>query len=191
MARKRMFSPEVVHQDNFLDMPPETQNLYWHLGMCADDQGFVSPKRVINMIRAQDDSLKILIAKGFVIPFETGVVVITHWKVNNFIRKDRFIPSIYQKEFKLLGYSAGTYQRLTSGQPTVNLVSKLVSKKEGENYSEKGGEKNQESAEKEEIEIKQRENEEEKRKNTEIEKYKTEIREKLGLKSDLPSINYD
>lgn len=93
-----MFSSDIVHQDTFLDMPTDSQLLYFHLGMHADDEGFVSPKRVMRMVGASDDSIKILVAKGFVIPFESGVVVITHWKQNNYLQKDRFTASIYDKE---------------------------------------------------------------------------------------------
>ena len=98
MARRRMFSSDIVNDDHFLDMPSEVQLLYFHLGMSADDEGFVSPKRVMRMIGASDDTLKILIAKNFVIPFESGVMVITHWRQNNYIQKDRFTPTIYHKE---------------------------------------------------------------------------------------------
>lgn len=159
MARKRMYSPEVVHQDDFLAMPQETQNLYFHLGLCADDEGFVSPKRVMDMIHTTEDNLKVLVAKKFVIPFESGVVVITHWQHNNFIRKDRFIPTRYQEELKELHLLGKIYQRLTSGQPVVNLVSKLVSKKEGEITSENGEEKGREAENLKNEEIKREEEE--------------------------------
>lgn len=98
MARRRMFSSDVVNQDHFLDMPADSQLLYFHLGMAADDEGFVSPKKVMRMVGASDDSLKLLILKGFVIPFRSGVVVITHWKQNNYLQKDRISPTIYQRE---------------------------------------------------------------------------------------------
>jgi hypothetical protein len=94
MAR-RMFSPEMVCADMFLDMPPSTQALYFQLGMHADDDGFVGPKKIMRMICANEDELKILIAKGFAIPFESGVVVIRHWRVNNLVRKDWYRPSIH------------------------------------------------------------------------------------------------
>ena len=97
-----MFSADIVNQDNFLDMPIDSQLLYFHLGMLADDEGFVSPKRIMRMIGASEDSLKLLLAKGFVIPFESGVIVIKHWKQNNYIQKDRFTPSIFHKECELL-----------------------------------------------------------------------------------------
>lgn len=109
MARRRMFSSDIVNQDNFLDMPTDSQLLYFHLGMLADDEGFVSPKRVMRMIGASEDSLKLLIAKKFVIPFETGIIVIRHWKQNNYLQKDRFSPSIYEEERKQLDCIRNVY----------------------------------------------------------------------------------
>lgn len=103
MARKRMFDMEIVDTDLFLDMPQSSQNLYFHLGMRADDDGFVSnPKKIIKIIGANDDDLKLLFLKKFVIPFESGVCVITHWKLNNYLRKDRYIETIYKEEKKQL-----------------------------------------------------------------------------------------
>ena len=90
MADKRMFSLKIVDSDLFLDMPLSSQCLYFHLSMRADDDGFVNnPKKIIKIIGANEDDLKILIAKGFVIVFERGIIVITHWKINNYIRNDR------------------------------------------------------------------------------------------------------
>lgn len=97
-----MFSSDIVSQDCFLDMPGDGQLLYFHLGINSDDEGFVSPKRIMRMIGASEDSLKILIAKGFIIPFESGVVVITHWRQNNYLQKDRLTPTLYQKEVQTL-----------------------------------------------------------------------------------------
>jgi hypothetical protein len=97
MAR-RMFSPEIVNSDAFLEMPPSTQALYFQLGMKADDDGFVNPKMVMRMIGSSEDEIKVLISKRFVLPFENGVVVIKHWRINNFIRKDRYQPTLHIKE---------------------------------------------------------------------------------------------
>lgn len=103
MARKRMFDLEIVDTDIFLEMPQSTQNLYFHLGMRADDDGFVSnPKKIIRTIGANDDDLRILFSKQFVIPFESGIVVIRHWKLNNYLRKDRYTETIYKTEKKML-----------------------------------------------------------------------------------------
>lgn len=103
MAKRRMFSQQITESDSFLDMPLSAQALYFHLGMSADDDGFVnSPRRVQRVIGANDDDLKLLIAKNFVIAFETGVVVIKHWKINNAIRSDRYTPTVYAEEMAML-----------------------------------------------------------------------------------------
>lgn len=98
-----MFSQQITDSDAFLDMPLSAQALYFHLGMSADDDGFVnSPKRIQRLIGANEDDLKLLIAKNFVIAFETGVVVIKHWKINNYIPKDRYTPTVYTEEKALI-----------------------------------------------------------------------------------------
>lgn len=125
MARKRMFDLEVVDTDLFLEMPQSTQNLYFHLGMRADDDGFVSnPKKIIRTIGANEDDLKILFSKQFIIPFESGVVVIRHWKLNNFLRKDRHTNTIYLDEKKLLTEDEnGVYNlNIEDGQLVVNQM---------------------------------------------------------------------
>lgn len=99
MARKRMFSLLVVDTDEFLDMPSSTQSLYYHLGMRADDDGFVSsPRKIVKLVNCSDDDLKLLIAKGFIIPFDSGIIAIKHWKLNNDLKKDRYTPTIYLNE---------------------------------------------------------------------------------------------
>lgn len=96
---KRMFSDEITTADAFLDMPSESQLLYFHLGMQADDDGFISNiKMVQRVIGASDDSAKILFAKKFLIHFESGVSVIKHWRINNKIRKDIYRETKYTKE---------------------------------------------------------------------------------------------
>lgn len=90
-----MFSPKIVDSDAFLDMPISTQALYFHLGMRADDDGFVNPRKIMRMIGASDDDLRVLVGRRFVLPFENGVVVIKHWKINNLIRKDWYQETIY------------------------------------------------------------------------------------------------
>lgn len=103
LKNKRMFNMDIVDTDLFLDMPASSQNLYFHLGMRADDDGFISnPKKIIKTIGASDDDLKVLITKCFVIPFDSGVCVITHWKLNNYLRKDRYQETIYKEEKMLL-----------------------------------------------------------------------------------------
>lgn len=124
MARKRMFDIEVVDTDLFLDMPQTTQNLYFHLGMRADDDGFVSnPKKIIKLIGANEDDLKILITKKFIIPFETGVIVIRHWKLNNYLRKDRYTETIYKEEKSMLTEDKNGIYNL--GVPDVNQMATI------------------------------------------------------------------
>jgi hypothetical protein len=104
VAKRRMFSLDVVDTDKFLELPATSQSLYFHLGMRADDDGFVSsPRRITSMVNCSNDDLKLLMAKGFLIPFENGIVVITDWKVNNYIQKDRYNETQYLDEKKLLG----------------------------------------------------------------------------------------
>lgn len=102
MAQRRMFSLDIVSSDAFLDLPVSGRELYFQLGMYADDDGFINPKKIIRMIGASEDDLRLLIAKRFVLPFETGVVVIKHWKINNYIQNDRYKPTRYLEEKKLL-----------------------------------------------------------------------------------------
>ena len=103
MANRRMFSVDVVCTDKFLEMPTSSQALYFQLGMKADDDGFVSaPKQITRMTNASDDDLKLLASKKFIIPFESGVIVISDWKVNNYLRKDRYTETRHVKEKSVL-----------------------------------------------------------------------------------------
>ena len=103
MAERRMISLKVIDTDNFLDMPLSTRYLYHELNARADDDGFIgSPKKIAKMVGGSDDDLKLLAAKQFVIPFLSGVIVIKHWRVNNYIRPDRYNPTVYQEEKQAL-----------------------------------------------------------------------------------------
>ena len=113
MANKRMINASIVETDLFVDMPLSAQCLYFHLNVNADDDGFVgSPKRIQRSIGASDDDLKLLIAKGFVIVFQSGVIVITHWKMHNTIKKDRYTKTIYTDELNQLGSSENKAYKL-------------------------------------------------------------------------------
>ena len=104
MAERRMFTKKITESDAFLDMPMSSQCLYFHLNMSADDDGFINnPKRIMRLIGANDDDLKLLIMKSFVITFESGVIVIKHWKMHNYIQSDRYKPTDYIDEKKMLG----------------------------------------------------------------------------------------
>ncbi len=103
MAEKRMFAKQIVDSDAFLDMPLSAQALYFHLAMRADDDGFVNnPKKIQRMIGASDDDCKLLIMKRFVLAFESGVIVIKHWRIHNYIQKDRYKETAYQEEKSML-----------------------------------------------------------------------------------------
>lgn len=103
MAERRMFAQTIIDSDAFLDMPLSSQALYFHLSMRADDEGFINnPKKIQRTIGASDDDLKVLIAKSFIIPFESGIVVIKHWKIHNYIRNDRLHKTKYTEEKALL-----------------------------------------------------------------------------------------
>ena len=103
MAERRMFAKTIIDSDQFLDMPLSAQALYFHLSMRADDDGFINnPKKIQRMVGGSEDDLKLLVAKSFLIPFDTGVVVIKHWKIHNYIQKDRYKETIYQDEKSML-----------------------------------------------------------------------------------------
>lgn len=105
MAERRMMSKKIIDTDNFLDMPQSTQCLYFHLLLRADDDGFIqSPKSIMRITGCKEDDLKLLIAKRFVIGFETGVIVIRHWRIHNYVQSDRYskseLPEAKQVELK-------------------------------------------------------------------------------------------
>ncbi|KXU13355.1 Phage replication initiation protein [Streptococcus oralis] len=105
MAQRRMFSKKITETDRFLEMPLSSQALYFHLNMGADDEGFIDKAKTIQRtIGASDDDMKLLIAKGFLIPFDSGVVVIRHWRIHNYIRSDRFQSTLHQDEKTQLEY---------------------------------------------------------------------------------------
>lgn len=141
MAQKRMFSLQVVDTDRFMDMPTSSQALYFHLGMHGDDDGFVaSPRKIVRSAGCNDDDLRLLISKGYIIPFESGVVVITDWNTNNTLKNDRYHATVYIEEKKQLSTdSSGKYvlgstlvpERFQIGstlEPEQNLTKQNVTK---------------------------------------------------------------
>lgn len=114
MADRRMFSKSIIDSDLFLDMSQSAQCLYFHLAMRADDDGFVNaPKKIQRMVNASEDDCRLLVAKQFLIPFDTGVVVIRHWRIHNYIQKDRYKGTLYQAERAALEQdSSGAYKLL-------------------------------------------------------------------------------
>lgn len=119
MANRRMFSREICASDTFLDMPITSQRLYFFLGLFADDEGFLSsPKSILRQISANVDDLNILIFRGYVIPFSSGVIVITHWKQNNYLQSDRIKPTLCVKEKSLLRLNpAKEYEKISTETP--------------------------------------------------------------------------
>lgn len=102
MADKRMMSKSVIDTDMFLDMPASTQCLYFHMLLRADDDGFLkNAKTIMRTVGASPDDIKLLIAKQYLIPFDTGIMVIKHWRIHNYIKKDRYKPTDCE-EIKLL-----------------------------------------------------------------------------------------
>jgi hypothetical protein len=133
MSKRRMLSLQIVDTDAFLEMPTSTQALYFHLVMRADDEGFVSnPKKIMKLIGVQEDDIKILIAKRFILIFESGIVVIKHWLIHNTIRMDRLNKTTYQKEKEMLkvcenkAYSENGNQMATRWQPDGNQMAAQV-----------------------------------------------------------------
>lgn len=107
MAERRMFAKSIIDSDAFLDMPLSAQALYFHLSMRADDEGFVgNPRRIRQMVSASEDDLKLLIAKRFLLVFDSGVVVIKHWKIHNYIQNDRAKETTYIEERSTLTLDA-------------------------------------------------------------------------------------
>ena len=122
MAMRRMFSLQVIDTDRFIEMPVSARLLYYELGMRADDDGFVSsPVRIIRSVGCSSDDLKLLIAKGYVISFDSGIVAIRHWKMHNYIPADRYKKTIYQEEAQSLRLTDNVYDLDTDCIQTVYI----------------------------------------------------------------------
>ena len=118
MAERRMFAKTIIDSDAFLEMPTTSQLLYFHLAMRADDDGFVNkPKSLMRMVGCKDDDLKLLFVKKFLIPFESGVVVIKHWKIHNYIRKDTYTETKYKEEKATLELDENSAYRIADTTP--------------------------------------------------------------------------
>ena len=127
-----MFAKTIVDSDAFLDMPTSTQCLYFHLSIRADDDGFINnPKKIVRIVNCSEDDLKLLIGKKFIIPFESGIVVIKHWRIHNYIQSDRYKPTVYQEEKQLLGikkngaYTIKNQPEITTDTECIQNVSKM------------------------------------------------------------------
>ncbi|OMF38797.1 hypothetical protein BK133_00925 [Paenibacillus sp. FSL H8-0548] len=128
MAERRMFSKSIIDSDLFLDMPSSTQNLYFHLAMRGDDDGFVnSPQKIMRMVSCSKNDMDMLVFKNFIIPFDTGICVIKHWRIHNYIRNDRYTPTIYTEEKTQLmfddskSYTFGTTLGIPDDIPLVDV----------------------------------------------------------------------
>jgi hypothetical protein len=140
MASKRMFNTQIIGSDAFLSMPLSSQALYFHLGMNADDDGFLNnPIQIARAINASQDDMNLLLVKKFIIRFDSGVMVIKHWRMNNWIRADRKKETVYQNEYRLLNIredGAYTFNNLIEkektplnkgSQPSVSQLSAQIS----------------------------------------------------------------
>lgn len=128
MAQKRMFDKGLIDSDLFIDLPIPSQCLYFHLSMRADDEGFIgNVKGILRLVGFKDEDLRPLVERKFIIVFENGVIVIRHWKLNNYLRADRYKETTYKKEKKLLIDNEGFYelgipngnQMTTNGIPSI------------------------------------------------------------------------
>ena len=144
MAHKRMFSKDITGSDAFREMPPSSQALYFHLGMEADDDGFLDNyKGLMRAMSASDDDLKILLTKRFLILFPSKVVVVKHWLLNNTIRKDRYNETKHLDEKRaLIVKENGSYSELPSGKPSGNQLAtqkRIEEDRIEEKRTDKGG----------------------------------------------------
>lgn len=138
MAQRRMFSLAVTDTDVFQDMPTSSQALYFHLGMHGDDDGFVdSPRRIARSAGCNEDDLRVLVTKGFIIPFDSGVVVLRDWRINNTLKNDRYHETLYQKEKALLSVDeVNRYQIGSDLEPTwIQAGSRLEPERNGTKHS--------------------------------------------------------
>lgn len=122
MATRRMFNKQITNSDDFLEMPVSSQCLYFHLSMNADDDGFVNNwKSIMKLSGSKEDDLKVLIAKQYIIPFDSGVIIIKHWRLNNYLRRDRYTTTNHQKELSQITLDENmVYQMATNGIPLGN-----------------------------------------------------------------------
>lgn len=129
MAERRMFAKTIIDSDAFLEMPISARLLYYDLSMRADDDGFNnSPRKVMRTVGATTDDLNILIARKFIIPFENGVVVIKHWRIHNYIRRDTYKETPYKEQKAMLEYDENNAYRMTNDGETPLLDEPLSSR---------------------------------------------------------------
>lgn len=123
MANRRMFAKTIIDSDAFLDMPVSTQLLYFHLAMRADDDGFINkPKAIMRLIGSSHNDIELLCREKFIIPFESGIVVIKHWKIHNYIRKDCYTETNYKEEKAMLGLDENDSYTLLCNESVTELL---------------------------------------------------------------------
>ena len=123
MAERRMFAKSIIDSDAFLDMPMSARLLYYDLSMRADDDGFVnSPKKIMKIVGASVDDMNILIARKFILDFESGVIVIKHWRIHNYIRIDRYKETNYLEEKSMLKLDENKAYTLSNKGTGIPLV---------------------------------------------------------------------
>ena len=123
MAERRMMAKSIIKSDQFLEMPMSSQLLYFHLLSDADDDGFINaPKSIMRVIGAKEDDMRVLQAKGYTIPFDSGVIVIKHWRIHNSLRKDRYNPNpqLENERKQLTVNDKKEYELIQSWQPLGN-----------------------------------------------------------------------
>lgn len=145
MAKKRMFSIDIVGSDAFLDLPYSSQCLYFQLCMRADDDGFVgNPKTIQRIAGTKSSDLELLVKRRFLLQFPSGVVVIKHWKINNQIQKDRYTPTVYTEEYQSLYIKDNkAYTEMDKGciQPVSEMDTQISIDKNRLDKNSIGGEK--------------------------------------------------
>ena len=140
MAKRRMFSLDIIDTDMFMDMPQSSRLLYYELCMRADDDGFIAnPKKIMKMVGCSDDDFRVLITKQFILPFKSGVIVIKHWRIHNYIQKDRYKETLYTSEKQELAIDEnGSYYMLGNGMDTKRIQDGYTGKDRLELEKEKG-----------------------------------------------------
>ena len=143
MAERRMFAKTIIDSDAFLDMPMSARLLYYDLAMRADDDGFInSPKKIMKFIGATNDDMNILIMRKFIIPFDNGVVVIKHWRIHNYIRKDTYNETAYKEEKSMLELDENKAYRMSSQLSVDEPLTQVRLGKDSIGYINNNGGKN-------------------------------------------------
>lgn len=144
MARKRMFDSEIINRDDFLELSLEAKAIYFLLGIFADDEGFISPKKILKLYGGNDSMLYELIKSEFIIQFESGVVLITDWNINNYLNQKRIRETIYTSEKQQIRYDENTHKyicltnvnnKLNNGLTDVKLEEKRIEENRSEESS--------------------------------------------------------